>query len=60
MTVGTADIIRREAFWFEAHPDGFGALFEFIEDADVVLIGEATHGTEEFYRTRDCPNSSMR
>jgi erythromycin esterase-like protein len=29
-----------------------GPLFESIEDAAVVLIGEATHGTEEFYRSR--------
>ncbi len=28
------------------------ALFEMIGDAPVVLIGEATHGTHEFYRMR--------
>lgn len=28
------------------------ALFETIADAPVVLIGEATHGTHEFYRAR--------
>jgi erythromycin esterase-like protein len=48
----TADAIRRAAFWFEPDVDGFGALFDFGEDADVVLIGEATHGTEQFYRIR--------
>jgi erythromycin esterase-like protein len=28
------------------------ALFEIVGDASVVLIGEATHGTHEFYRAR--------
>lgn len=30
----------------------FGELFDRYADARVVLIGEATHGTREFYRTR--------
>ncbi len=30
-----------------------GALLERIGDARVVLLGEATHGTSEFYRMRD-------
>ncbi|AZD54992.1 erythromycin esterase family protein [Pseudomonas chlororaphis subsp. aurantiaca] len=30
----------------------FGALFDRYADARVVLIGEASHGTREFYRTR--------
>ncbi|MCQ4348994.1 erythromycin esterase family protein [Pseudomonas stutzeri] len=30
----------------------FAALFERYADARVVLIGEASHGTSEFYRTR--------
>jgi len=52
MDMETVDAIRRAVFWFEADIDGFGSLFDFIGDADVVLIGEATHGTEEFYRIR--------
>lgn len=32
--------------------DIFGALLERIGDARIVLIGEATHGTHEFYRLR--------
>ena len=32
--------------------DQFGALFNRFGDARVVLLGEATHGTSEFYRAR--------
>ena len=31
---------------------GYDALVELAGDARVVLIGEATHGTHEFYRAR--------
>lgn len=30
----------------------FGAFFDRFADASVVLLGEATHGTSEFYRAR--------
>lgn len=46
------DVIRRSARWFEAAADGFGPLLDSIGDASLVLIGEASHGTHEFYRTR--------
>src|SRR4026208_2318447 len=45
-------VIRRSARWFEAAPDGFGPLLDSIGDATLVLIGEASHGTHEFYRIR--------
>jgi erythromycin esterase-like protein len=45
-------VIRHSARWFEAAPDGFGPLLDSIGDASLVLIGEASHGTHEFYRTR--------
>ncbi|MCB8821374.1 erythromycin esterase family protein [Microvirga rosea] len=32
--------------------EAFGALFDRFADARVVLLGEATHGTSEFYRAR--------
>jgi erythromycin esterase-like protein len=32
--------------------DAFGAVFDRFADATVVLLGEATHGTSEFYRAR--------
>jgi erythromycin esterase-like protein len=31
----------------------FGALFDRFADARVILLGEASHGTSEFYRARD-------
>ena len=46
------DLVRREAFWFEPTPDGLGPLVDAVADARLVLIGEATHGTHEFYQTR--------
>jgi erythromycin esterase-like protein len=33
-------------------PEAFGALFDRFADARVVLLGEASHGTSEFYRAR--------
>src|SRR5438874_12540532 len=30
----------------------FGALFDRFADARIVLLGEATHGTSEFYQAR--------
>ena len=34
------------------HEEAFGAFFDRFGDARVVLLGEATHGTAEFYRAR--------
>ena len=52
MSGPVVDVIRHAATWFESSPDGFGSLLELIGDARLVLIGEASHGTHEFYRTR--------
>ena len=46
------DGLRRAAVRFESTLDGLAPLMETIGDADVVLIGEASHGTHEFYQTR--------
>jgi putative phosphoribosyl transferase len=46
------EAIRREALWFEPTADGLGHLVDAVADAELVLIGEATHGTHEFYNTR--------
>ena len=52
MSGPVVDIIRHAATWFESSPDGFGSLLESIGDARLVLIGEASHGTHEFYHER--------
>lgn len=46
------EVVRNEALWFEPVADGLAPLVDAIGDARLVLIGEATHGTHEFYRTR--------
>jgi erythromycin esterase-like protein len=46
------DAVRQAAVWFEPAPDGFGPLMDTIGDASLVLVGEASHGTHEFYQTR--------
>src|SRR5258706_15019625 len=48
----TVDVLREAAVWFEPGPDGFGGLLDAVGDSSLVLIGEASHGTHEFYRTR--------
>jgi erythromycin esterase-like protein len=47
-----AEAVRSEALFFEPTVDGLTPLVEAIGDASFVLIGEASHGTHEFYRTR--------
>jgi len=48
------DTLRRHAEPLPdpADHDAFGAAFDRFGDATVVLLGEATHGTSEFYRAR--------
>lgn len=53
MTRGHAvDAVRDAAVHVEARPDGFGPLLDQLGGASVVLIGEASHGTHEFYHAR--------
>src|SRR5690606_35957527 len=48
-----ARLVAREAEPFdEIDTADLGALLRRIGDARVVLLGEATHGTSEFYRMR--------
>jgi erythromycin esterase-like protein len=54
------DAVREAAQWFpapsigvdERPSDVLSALLDLIGDARLVLIGEATHGTDEFYSLR--------
>ncbi|SER73678.1 Erythromycin esterase homolog [Azotobacter beijerinckii] len=48
-----AELLRRHAIPLPAlDSEAFAALFDRYGEARVVLIGEASHGTSEFYRTR--------
>ena len=46
------EAVRLAALWFTPSEDGLAPLLDLIGDAHLVLVGEATHGTEEFYRIR--------
>ena len=46
------EAVKHAALWFEHGRDGLAPLIDAIGDAKVVLVGEATHGTSEFYRIR--------
>jgi erythromycin esterase-like protein/predicted phosphoribosyltransferase len=46
------DVVRRRAQPLTGDAHDYDALLDGIGDARVVLIGEATHGTHEFYRHR--------
>lgn len=47
----TIDALRREAIPL-ALDEHYSHVLECIGDASLVLLGEATHGTQEFYRLR--------
>lgn len=44
--------IRKSAIPLSGHASDYDELIDIIGDARYVLIGEATHGSEEFYRIR--------
>ncbi len=47
-----ADLVRRAAHPLTGAPTDFDPILALVGDARVVLIGEASHGTHEFYRIR--------
>jgi erythromycin esterase-like protein len=51
-TVPVASIIRDTARPITGSADDYDALLGLIGDAQVVLLGEASHGTHEFYAER--------
>jgi erythromycin esterase-like protein len=51
-TLLLTDVIREAAHPLLGERDDYDPLLKMIGDARVVLIGEASHGTHEFYRER--------
>jgi erythromycin esterase-like protein/predicted phosphoribosyltransferase len=47
-----ASVVRDRARPLKGDPAQYDTLLEGIGDASIVLLGEATHGTHEFYRER--------
>ncbi len=53
MTTGIPQLIREAALPLDnIAADQIGSLLERVGDARVVLLGEASHGTADFYRMR--------
>ncbi|NMW23254.1 erythromycin esterase family protein [Rhodanobacter denitrificans] len=46
------DVIRNEAIRLDGDASDYDALLDSIGERSLVLLGEATHGTREFYRMR--------
>ena len=49
---GALAIVRQTAHRLTGRPADFDPILSRIGDASYVLIGEASHGTHEFYRIR--------
>ena len=47
-----ADVVRNDAHALTGSVDDFNDLLDAIGGANVVLIGEASHGTHDFYKKR--------
>jgi erythromycin esterase-like protein len=52
MSNGSIESVRRASLPVSPTPSGLRPLLSAIGDARLVLIGEATHGTHEFYEAR--------
>jgi erythromycin esterase-like protein len=51
-TLNLTDIVRESAHPLATGPQAYDQLMQRIGDAHFVLLGEASHGTHEFYRDR--------
>ena len=51
-TILVTDVVRAAAHPLAGEIDDYDPLMKLIGDASLVLIGEASHGTHEFYRER--------
>ena len=51
-SLALAHVVREEAQPLTGANTDYDGLMDFIGDARVVLLGEATHGTHEFYQAR--------
>ena len=51
-TILLSDVINEAAHPLVGEVDDYDPLMKLIGDASLVLIGEASHGTHEFYRER--------
>jgi erythromycin esterase-like protein len=51
-TVLLTDVVREAAYPLVGQVEDYDPLIKLIGDAPLVLIGEASHGTHEFYRER--------
>ncbi len=49
---GLLDAVRQAAYPLTGAADDYGPLLGLVGDARFVLLGEASHGTHEFYRAR--------
>ncbi len=47
-----ANPLARSEVMALAGPEDVACIVDFLKDAEVVLLGEATHGTQEFYQVR--------
>lgn len=46
------DVIHQGVHRLEGGPANYDGLLQLIAGSRVVLLGEASHGTQEFYRER--------
>jgi erythromycin esterase-like protein len=51
-SIRVADVVRQAARPLSGAADDYDPLLQWVGDARLVLLGEASHGTHEFYRER--------